>query len=115
MAHVEFPIEWCRAQFPALRRNCGGNSVAFFDGPSGSQVPQRVIDAVGHYLGHTNANRGGLYATARESDELLESAHATLAEFLGTTHPESVIFGANMTTLTFALSRALSQTWQSGD
>lgn len=115
MSRMEFPIEWCRAHFPALRRTCDNKPVAFFDGPSGSQVPQRVIDAVGQYLGQTNANRGGLYATARESDKLLESAHATVAEFLGTNQPGSVIFGANMTTLTFALSRALSQTWRPGD
>lgn len=115
MSRAEFPVEWCRAQFPALRRTTGGLPVAFFDGPSGSQVPQRVIDAVGSYLGQTNANRGGLYATARESDELLESAHATVAQFLGTTQPESVIFGANMTTLTFAVSRAISQNWRPGD
>ncbi len=115
MSRADFPIDWCRAQFPAFRRTSNNNPVAFFDGPSGSQVPQRVIDAVGHYLSDTNANRGGLYATARESDELLESAHATVAEFLGTAHPESVIFGANMTTLTLALSRAISRSWQPGD
>ncbi len=112
---ADFPVEWCRAQFPALGRVVAGQPVAFFDGPGGSQVPQRVIDAVGHYLANTNANRGGQYATARESDELLESAHVTMAEFLGTANPESVIFGANMTTLTFALSRAISKSWKPGD
>ncbi len=112
---ADFPVEWCRAQFPALKRIAAGQPVAFFDGPGGSQVPQRVIDAVGHYLANTNANRGGQYATARESDELLESAHVTMAEFLGTANPESVIFGANMTTLTFALSRAISKSWKPGD
>ncbi|MEI8019837.1 MAG: cysteine desulfurase-like protein [Schlesneria sp.] len=112
---TEFPVDWCRAQFPALKRLVAGQPVAFFDGPGGSQVPQRVIDAIGHYLAHTNANRGGRYATARESDALLESAHATMAEFLGTPDPESVIFGANMTTLTFALSRAISKSWKPGD
>ena len=112
---TDFPVEWCRAQFPALKRIVAGQPVAFFDGPGGSQVPQRVIDAVGHYLAHTNANRGGQYATARESDTLLESAHVTMAEFLGTPDPESVIFGANMTTLTFAVSRAISRSWKPGD
>lgn len=111
----EFPIDWCRAQFPALHRVVGTHPVAFFDGPGGSQVPQSVVDAVGNYLVHTNANRGGQYATARESDELIESAHATLATFVGSAHPESIVFGANMTTLTFALSRAISQSWKSGD
>ncbi len=92
-----------------------GQPVAFFDGPGGSQVPRRVIDAVGHYLAYTNANRGGQYATAFESDELLESAHAAMAAFVGTSHPESIVFGANMTTLTFALSRAVSRSWRPGD
>ena len=112
---MEFPIDWCRAQFPALTRTVAGQPVAFFDGPGGSQVPQRVINAVGHYLAHTNANRGGQYATAFESDELLESAHAAMAAFVGTAHPESIVFGGNMTTLTFALSRALSRNWRTGD
>ena len=112
---AEFPIDWCRAQFPALSRTVANQPVAFFDGPGGSQVPQRVIDAVGHYMAHTNANRGGMYATARESDELIEAAHATMAEFVGTSHAESIVFGANMTTLTFALSRAISRTWRAGD
>lgn len=112
---TEFPLDWCRAQFPALRRTVAGQPVAFFDGPGGSQVPQRVIDAVGNYLGQTNANRGGQYATARESDDLLEAAHATLAQFVGATEAQSIVFGANMTTLTFALSRALARTWNPGD
>lgn len=111
----DFPIDWCRGQFPALRRTCHGNSVAFFDGPGGSQVPQRVIDAVGHYLANTNANRGGHYATARESDELIEAAHAAVAEFVGAPDAESIVFGANMTTLTFAASRAIAKQWKPGD
>lgn len=109
-----FPVDWCRAQFPALRREVAGMPAAYFDGPGGSQVPQRVIDAVTHYLADTNANRGGLYATAVESDALLDAAHAALSDFVGAGAPESVIFGANMTTLTFALSRALSRTWKPG-
>ncbi|HEY0981040.1 MULTISPECIES: cysteine desulfurase-like protein [unclassified Schlesneria] len=112
---TDFPIDWCRNQFPALRRTVSGHPAAYFDGPGGSQVPSRVAESIGNYLLHTNANRGGQYATARESDELLESAHETLAVFLNAAHPESIIFGANMTTLTFALSRALSRTWQAGD
>lgn len=110
-----FPVEWCRVQFPALGRKIDGQPVAFFDGPGGSQVPQRVADAVGHYMLHTNSNRGGLYATAHESDELIEAAHAAVATFVGTTHAESIVFGANMTTLTFAASRAISKTWKPGD
>lgn len=112
---TSFPIDCCRTQFPALAREVNGQPVAFFDGPSGSQVPQRVIAAVSQYLANTNANRGGLYATSRESDALLDDAHQVLADFLGAPSPEGVVFGANMTSLTFALSRALGRTWQSGD
>lgn len=113
--HADFPVDWCRQQFPAFQRRVEGIPAAFFDGPGGSQVPQRVIDAVAAYMANTNANRGGRYATAHESDELLEAAHRTLAAFVGSQDPQSVIFGANMTTLTFALSRALSARWQPGD
>ena len=87
----------------------------FLDGPAGTQVPQRVIDAISGYLTHHNANHGGLFATSIESDKLLEAAHEAAADFLGTRDPATVAFGANMTTLTFSLSRALAKTWQSGD
>lgn len=110
-----FPLDWCRSQFPALAREVGGRPVVYFDGPGGSQTPRRVIDAVAGYLGNTNANVGGQYVTSRESDAMLETAHRAVAEFLGTAISESVIFGANMTTLTFALSRALARTWKVGD
>lgn len=110
-----FPVSSCRQQFPALARKLNGREIAFFDGPAGSQAPQRVIDAVTHYLRDSNANHGGHFATSRESDALLDQAHVALADFLGVSSPEAVIFGANMTTLTFALSRALAQTWRSGD
>ena len=108
-------VAWCRRQFPALRRIVAGQPAVFFDGPGGSQVPQRVIDMVGHYLGHLNANHGGLFATSRESDEILEAAHRALADFYGTDDPGTIVFGPNMTSLTFALSRALARSWQPGD
>ena len=108
-------IEACRRQFPALSRTSAGKRVAFFDGPGGTQVPQRVIEAIGHYLAHTNANHGGYYATSRESDRLLEQAQRALADFLGVDDPECIAFGQNMTSLTFALSRSLARTWQKGD
>lgn len=108
-------VEQCRRQFPALSRRVGERPAVFFDGPGGTQTPQRVIEAVGHYLGHTNANHGGLFATARESDQLLASAHLGLADFLGADGPDCIIFGQNMTSLTFALSRALARTWNKGD
>jgi cysteine desulfurase family protein (TIGR01976 family) len=110
-----FPIDACRRQFPALAREMDGQPFVYLDGPAGSQVPQRVIDAVSGYYSQTNANHGGLFATSRESDALLATAHRAVADFLGVDSPESTIFGANMTSLTFALSRALARTWQPAD
>jgi cysteine desulfurase family protein (TIGR01976 family) len=78
-------------------------------------VPQRVIDAISNYLAHCNANHGGLFPTARESDRLLDEVQRAAADFLGTDDPETVAFGQNMTSLTFAFSRALAKTWQPGD
>jgi cysteine desulfurase family protein (TIGR01976 family) len=112
---TRFPVEWCREQFPALTRVIAGRPAVYFDGPAGSQVPQRVIDAVRGYLSRTNANHGGRFATSRESDAMLDEAHRAMADLLGAPSAEATIFGANMTSLTFALSRALARTWKSGD
>ena len=108
-------VDNCRRKFPALSRQIDGQQAIYFDGPGGTQVPQVVIDAVSHYLAHTNANHDGLFATSRESDRILADAHVALADFLGTDNPNSVAFGPNMTTLTFALSRALGKTWEADD
>lgn len=108
-------IERVRRQFPGLERVVAQQPAVFFDGPAGSQTPRSVAAAVGRYMLQTNANHGGLFATARESDALLAEAHRALADLLGTPDPDTVVFGANMTTLTFALSRALAQTWKPGD
>jgi cysteine desulfurase family protein (TIGR01976 family) len=102
-------VEQVRAQFSALQR-----PLAFFDGPGGTQVPDSVIDAVGGYLREANANTGGAFDTSRATDVLLERAHVTAARLLGAA-VEEVAFGANMTTLNFALSRAASREWQAGD
>lgn len=105
----------CRNQFPALRRTIAGRPAVFFDGPAGSQTPQRVIDAISDYLVNHNANHGGAFATSRESDAIVAETSRKLAQFLGGADPESIIYGANMTTLTFALSRALATRWKPGD
>jgi cysteine desulfurase family protein (TIGR01976 family) len=110
-----FPIDWCRQRFPALARRAGDRQAVFFDGPAGSQVPQAVIDAIGRYLVECNANHGGRFATSRQSDALLDEAHAALADFFGTDDAGTIAFGANMTTLTLALSRALAREWKPGD
>jgi cysteine desulfurase family protein (TIGR01976 family) len=98
-----------RARFTALQR-----PLAFFDGPGGTQVPDSVIDAIAGYLRSSNANSGGPFATSNATDELSERARAAAAGFLNAT-PDEVLFGANMTTLNFALSRAASRDWQAGD
>jgi cysteine desulfurase family protein (TIGR01976 family) len=108
-------VDSCRCQFPALSRQIGERAAVFLDGPGGTQVPRRVIAAVSGYLADTNANHGGLFATSRESDALLAQSHQAVADFLGTNDPDTVIFGQNMTSLTFALSRALSKTWRPAD
>ncbi|MAE67946.1 MAG: cysteine desulfurase-like protein [Phycisphaeraceae bacterium] len=108
-------VEECRGQFPALVRAQDGRPVVYLDGPSGSQVPQRVIDAIAAYLSNTNANRHGRFATSRESDAILDAAHGAVADLLGADDPQCVWFGPNMTSLAFALSRALGRTWRAGD
>lgn len=115
MAPLAELVPALRRQFPALSRTHGGEPVIYLDGPAGTQVPQRVIDSIGNYLAHHNANHGGVFATSRESDELLEHAHQAAADLLGASDALCVAFGTNMTTLTFALSRALGKTWNSGD
>lgn len=104
----------CRRHFPALRRTVAGNPVAFFDGPGGSQVPEAVIEAMGRYLGLSNANTHGAFVTSRETDETIAAARRAMADFLGA-EPDEIAFGANMTTLNFALSRALGRALRSGD
>jgi cysteine desulfurase family protein (TIGR01976 family) len=111
----EFSVAAVRAQFPALERKLGGQPAVFFDGPAGSQTPQRVVDAIGKYLVEHNANHGGVFATSVENDAALLEAQKAAADLLGTSDPHSIVFGANMTTLTFAFSRALAQTWRKGD
>lgn len=110
-----FPLDWCRGQFPALARQHCGRPAVFFDGPAGSQVPQAVIDALSHYLVECNANHGGRFVTSRESNARLDAAHQGLADFCGSGDAGTIAFGPNMTTLTFALSRALAREWRPGD
>src|SRR5262245_64627800 len=110
-----FPIAAVRAQFPALERQINGRPAVFFDGPAGSQVPRSVVEAMSSYMLEHNANHGGLFPTSVESDTLLLDAQQAAADFVGASDPAEIVFGANMTTLTFAFSRALAQTWQAGD
>ncbi|HTS67501.1 MAG TPA: aminotransferase class V-fold PLP-dependent enzyme, partial [Terriglobia bacterium] len=109
-----FDIDWVRAQFPALAVKVNGCPAAYFDGPGGTQVPQRVIDAMVGYLATSNANTHGAFATSQRTDEAIAAAHTAMADLLGC-DAEEVIFGPNMTTLTFALSRALGRELRPGD
>ncbi|WP_326520726.1 cysteine desulfurase-like protein [Leptothoe spongobia] len=108
------PLAWIRPQFPALDQTINGNPVAFLDGPGGTQVPQRVIDAVGHYLAHDNANAHGAFANSQRTDHVIAAAHGAMADFLGCDSKE-IIFGPNMTSLTFAMSRAIGRQLRPGD
>jgi cysteine desulfurase family protein (TIGR01976 family) len=103
-----------RARFPALRRIHAGRAVAYFDGPGGTQVPQDVVDAMSDYLLHHNANTHWSYPTSVETDELIAKSRAALADFTGGAADE-IAFGANMTTLTFHVARALGRSWGPGD
>ena len=111
-------MAWVRSQFPALAQTVKGRSAThpavFLDGPGGTQVPQRVIDAISDYLCRNNANIGGAYEPSRKTDRMIADARAAMADFLNCDADE-IIFGANMTTLTFAMSRALGRDLGPGD
>jgi cysteine desulfurase family protein (TIGR01976 family) len=110
-----FDVTSLRRQFPALHRPENGQRPVYFDGPAGTQVPQRVIDAMTHYLTACNANHGGVFSSSLESDRILRAAHRAMADFVNAPSPEEVVFGANMTTLTLHLSRAVARTLRPGD
>ena len=105
-----FDVDALRAEFPALAREQDGRPVAFLDGPGGTQVPQRVADAVAGYLIHTNANSGGAFTTSELSDAIADEAHAAVADFLGAASPDEIKFGYNMSTLTLHIGRSIGAT-----
>jgi cysteine desulfurase family protein (TIGR01976 family) len=110
-----FDADALRAEFPALAREQDGRPVVFLDGPGGTQVPQRVIDAVAGYLRDTNANAGGAFRTSELSDAMADEAHAAVADFLGAASPEEIKFGYNMSTLTLHIGRSIGATLEPGD
>ncbi len=109
-----FDIDRIRAAFPALSRVHAGQPVAYFDGPGGTQVPEAVVEAMAGYLRHQNANTHWRYPTSEETDAALAVARATVADLLHCGADE-VSFGANMSTITFHLGRALARQWGPGD
>jgi cysteine desulfurase family protein (TIGR01976 family) len=111
---ADIDLAWVRAQFPALAQTVNGHAAVFLDGPGGTQVPQRVIDAISDYLRRDNANTDGAYATSRRTNTTLASARAAMADFLHCGADE-IVFGQNMTALTYAMSRAIGRELGPGD
>ncbi len=107
-------VEEIRKHFPALERHHNGLPVAYFDGPGGTQVPRSVVEAMNDYLFNHNANTHWEYATSRETDEIIANSRQALADFLNC-EPDEVVFGQNMTTLTFHLARSLGREMNAGD
>lgn len=104
-----FPIERTRAEFPAL-----ASGALFFDGPGGTQVPRAVIEAVAAYYRQANANEHGRFAFSRRSDGILAAGREAMADLLNARSADEIVFGANMTTLTLHLARALARDWPAG-
>jgi cysteine desulfurase family protein (TIGR01976 family) len=107
-------LTYVRSQFPSLAQTVNGYPAVFLDGPGGTQVPQRVIDAISDYLRRDNSNSGGNYATARRTDAIVAAARTAMADFFHCADDE-VVFGQNMTSLTFAFSRAIGRELGPGD
>ncbi len=107
-------LDWIRSQFPALSLEVAGSPAVFLDAPGGTQVPRTVVDAVSGAMVNANANTHGAFLTSQCADQIIADAHQAAADFLGCDADE-VVFGPNMTTLTFALSRALGRELQPGD
>jgi selenocysteine lyase/cysteine desulfurase len=111
---VSLDLAWVRSRLPALAQNGDGNRAVLLDGPGGTQVPQRVIDAVAEYLQRSNANTGGAYDTSFRTHSRILSARGAMADFLAC-DPAEVVFGPNLTPLTFAISRAISRDLKVGE
>jgi cysteine desulfurase family protein (TIGR01976 family) len=103
-------LNFIRSQFPAL-----SSGAIFLDNPGGTQVAQQTLKRMTDYLIHTNANHEGAFKTSRESDAVVDAARAAVADFLGASRPEEIIFGQNMTSLTLHMSRSLARTLNAGD
>jgi len=112
---MSFDLKRIRSQFPSLHISDNGKPRIFLDNPGGTQVAKQVVDRTNHYLLHNNANHGGAFRTSIDSDEVLHEAHAAMADMLNANSPDEIIFGANMTTLTFSVSRTLGRWLKPGD
>jgi cysteine desulfurase family protein (TIGR01976 family) len=108
-----FDIGWVRAQFPSLQTQVNGQPAAFLDGPAGTQVPTQVMHAIQNYLMNANANTCGAFLTSRRTNEMIANSRAAMADFFHC-RPEEVVFGQNMTTITFAVARAIGRALKEG-
>src|SRR5690349_978870 len=104
-----------RPQFQSVNRSFDGRSLVFFDNPGGTQVPERVIDAVSGYYREANANTGGYFETSRRTDDIVSGARQAMADLLNAPEPDTIVFGPNMTTLTFQLARSFADQIRPGD
>ncbi|OBQ61224.1 cysteine desulfurase-like protein [Mesorhizobium erdmanii] len=112
---VDFPIEVVRGKFPALSLTDKGRRRIYLDNPAGTQVPQAVADAVSRCLLTTNANLGGFFETTIAAQAVVDEAHQAMADLLGAASPQEIIIGANMTTLTYHMSRTIGRALKPGD
>ena len=112
---MAFPIEAVRRQFPSLATTDDGQRRIYFDNAAGTQVPRQSIDRIVDFFHRYNSNTGVFNPTSVEVDALYDAAVAAMADFLGTSDPGEVLIGANMTTLTYQLSRSLAHQFESGD
>lgn len=112
---MHFPIEAVRGRFPALELRDAGRRRIYLDNPAGTQVPRMVAEAVSHCLLATNANLGGFFETTLAAQQVVDEAHAAMADFLGAAGPEEIVIGPNMTTLTYHMSRTLGRRFCPGD
>ena len=112
---IDLDLQSVRRQFPALSRKVEGQPVVYLDNPAGTQVPQRVIDRTAEYWRTMNANRGSAFVTSEETEALLAEVRSAAAIFLNAASADEIVFGPNMTTLTFAVSRAIGRELQPGD
>src|SRR6201981_2066243 len=103
-----------RSQFPSFAEKVNGHPAVYFDGPGGTQAPQRVIDAIGDYLKRSNANTNGAYASSQRTHQAIAEARSAMADFFGCDADE-IVFGFNMTSLTYAMSRAIGRELAPGD
>jgi cysteine desulfurase family protein (TIGR01976 family) len=115
MALNDTAIAELRAEFPALQQTAGGRPLIFLDGPGGTQVHGSVIEAMGRYLTEANSNSHGTFLYSHRTDETIATARSALADLLNASRPEEIVFGPNMTSLTFNLSRAIGRTLSPGD